>query len=139
MRVAKAKLQIDHWNGSIRAKAELQTSWFRVRGIPYDKRSKETYAFVGSLVAATMEVDMTTLNRVDYVKMKIATKDISKVPGVVEGAIIPYLYDFYYEREVEMGATEPGIVTVVYEDKKGDQPTPKKAKTGEQSCSKTQP
>lgn len=62
MRFVKAKLQIDPWNSSIGAKAELQSAWFRVRVIPYDKRSKETMVFVGSLVGATEEIDMATLN-----------------------------------------------------------------------------
>jgi hypothetical protein len=62
MRFVKAKLQIDPWNSSIGAKDELQSAWFRVRVIPYDKRSKETVAFVGSLVWATEEIDMATLN-----------------------------------------------------------------------------
>jgi hypothetical protein len=39
MRNVKAKLQIDPWNGSIGAKAELQSTWFRVRGIPSDKKN----------------------------------------------------------------------------------------------------
>jgi hypothetical protein len=31
MRVAKAKINIELWNGSMGAKAELQSTWFRVR------------------------------------------------------------------------------------------------------------
>jgi hypothetical protein len=40
MRTTKAKLQIDSWNGSVGAKAELQQGWFCLRGISYEKRSK---------------------------------------------------------------------------------------------------
>jgi hypothetical protein len=88
------------------AKAELEQAWFRVKGIPYDKRSVPTLAYVGSLVGATSEVDHNSLHRADYVRIKIAAKDVSKVPEVVEGAILPYLYDFYFEREVEWGALD---------------------------------
>jgi hypothetical protein len=102
MRTMKSKIQIDVWNSSIGAKAVLREAWFRVRGVPFDKRSKETMAFVGSLVGATVDVDETTLNRIDYVSIKIAANDICKVPAMAEGAILPYLYDFYYEREVKM-------------------------------------
>jgi hypothetical protein len=49
----KAKIQVDPWSGVVGAKAELQQSWFRVRGVPYDKRSKATLAYVGSLVGVT--------------------------------------------------------------------------------------
>jgi hypothetical protein len=44
--------------------------------------------------------EKTTLNRVDYVRVKIAAKDVSKIPEFAEGAILPYLCDFFYEREV---------------------------------------
>jgi hypothetical protein len=67
MRSVKAKIQIDFWNGSVGAKGELQQAWFRVRGVPYDKRSAKTLAYVGSLVGVTTEVDKSTLNRTDYV------------------------------------------------------------------------
>jgi hypothetical protein len=42
------------------------------------------------------------------VRVKIAAMGISKVPERAEGAIIPFLYDFLYEREVEMGNTVDG-------------------------------
>jgi hypothetical protein len=77
------------------AKAELQQAWFRVRGVPCDKRSKETMAYVGSFVGATKEVDLTTLNNTDYVRIKIVVRDVAKIPKVVEGAILPYLYGFF--------------------------------------------
>jgi hypothetical protein len=101
-RVVKAKIKIDSWNGYIGAKAEIEQAWFRVRGVPYDQRSVATMTYVGSLVGATAEVDKSTLHRTNYVRVKIASRDISKVPAIVEGAILPYLYDFSYEREREM-------------------------------------
>jgi hypothetical protein len=81
-----------------------------VRGIPYDKRSKETTTFVGSLVGAIAEVDMASLCRTYYVRVKIASKDVSRIPKVVEGAILPYLYVFQFEREVEMQEAEHRIL-----------------------------
>jgi hypothetical protein len=118
MRFVKAKLQIDPWNSSIGAKDELQSAWFRVRVIPYDKRSKETVAFVGSLVWATEEIDMATLNWADYVRVRIVARDVCKVPEIAEGAILPYLYDFHFEREVEMGNPPIEIPITIPEKKK---------------------
>jgi hypothetical protein len=71
-------------------------------------------AFVGSPMGATSEVDMSTLNIMDYVRVKIAAKDISKVPSIAEGVILPYLFDFYYEREVEMIPTNTEQIIVVH-------------------------
>jgi hypothetical protein len=101
LRAVKAKVHVEHWNGSVGAKAELQQAWFRVRGVPYDKTSVPTMAYVGSLVGSTQEVDKSTLNRTDYVRISLAARDITKVPKVAEGAISKYLYDFFFEREVE--------------------------------------
>jgi hypothetical protein len=100
-----------------------------VRGIPYDKRSKETATYAGSLVGATADVDRTSLNRTDYVRVKIATRDVSKVPEIVEGTILPYLYDFHYERDVEMGKTTPAITIQVPNTKEDECPKAKKTKT----------
>jgi hypothetical protein len=96
MRGVKAKIQVVPWSGAVGAKAELQQAWFRVRGVPHDKRSKATMAYVGSLVGITLDVDRSTLNRTDYVRVKIGAKDITKVPEVAEGAISTFLYDFFY-------------------------------------------
>jgi hypothetical protein len=52
-------------------------------------------------VGATAEVDVSSLSRIEYARMKIAARDISRIPESAKRAILPYLYDFYYEREVE--------------------------------------
>jgi hypothetical protein len=72
-----------------------------VRGVPYDKRSVLTMAYVGSLVGSTQEVDKSTLNRTDYVRIRLAARDVTKVPEVAECSISEYLYGFFFEREVE--------------------------------------
>jgi hypothetical protein len=87
-------------------------------------------------------VDKSTLGRTDYVRVKIAARDISKVPerARAEGAIIPYHYDFLFEREVEMGgAVDGGKVTIQREVGGETQPTPKKPRQegplSNQTCS----
>jgi hypothetical protein len=127
-RSAKAKVHIDTWNGSVGAKAELQQVWVRVRGIPYDKRSPETATCAGSLVGATMDVDEGTLSRTDYVRVKIVVKDETKIPAVAEGAIIPFLYDFLYEREVIVVDNAHAIPILITADKGLDAPSAKKTR-----------
>lgn len=98
MRTADAQIAIDPWNSSIGEKAEFQQAWFRVRGIPYDKRNEQTLACVGSLVGVTVAIYEKSMNRQDYIRMKICCRDVTKVPESAEGLIIPYLRDFYFER-----------------------------------------
>jgi hypothetical protein len=63
-----------------------------------------------------------------YVKIRIASKDVSKIPRIA-GAILSYLYDFQFERGVEMKVAEPAIPIQIHAAKDSDLPTPKKAKT----------
>jgi hypothetical protein len=52
---------------------------------------------------------------------------VAKVPEIAEGAIIPFLYDFYHEREVELGsARNETTVRVSIGNESGPQPSPKK-------------
>jgi hypothetical protein len=65
-------------------------------------------------------------------------RDISKVPEIV-GVIIPFLYDFTYEREVEKGSYEEGLsVQVPHDKRESGQSSPKKLKTVGQSSSQAQ-
>lgn len=125
MKTTPAQISIKPWSAEVGAKGELQTAWFRVKGIPYDKRSVKTLAYVGSLVGVTVEVDDRSLSRIDYVRMKIACRDVSKAPPVAEGAIIPYLYDFSFEREVVIPAQTPSD-SVKIPASSNPQPSPKK-------------
>jgi hypothetical protein len=129
MRTTKAKLQIDAWNGLAGVKAELQQGWFRIRGIPYDMKSEETAEYAGSLVGATVEVDKASLSRNDYARVKLAVRDLGKVPDTVEGAIVPYMYDFQYEREVEVDQATNEDSTMVHVDQGDPSHAAKKPKT----------
>jgi len=88
------------------AKGVLQTAWFRVRKIPADQRSILTLAKVGGLVGKVMEIDEESRFRYDYVRLKIACRDISKVPKTAEGTLGLYIIDFEFEREIPDGKGE---------------------------------
>jgi hypothetical protein len=130
LRSVKAKIKVDARSGAIGAKAELEEAWFRARGIPYDKRSKPTMVYVGSLVGLAREADKSTLHRADYVRIKIAAKEVAKIPEAIEGGIGTYLYEFFFEREIEMGQAAKSIEIKVGAEKGGEaQPSLKKPRT----------
>jgi hypothetical protein len=93
-------------------------------GVPYDLRSEETMSYEDSLVGFTREVDNSTLNMSDYVRVKLVARNVSKVPGVAEGAIVPYLYDLFFEREVvDEQALENTSVQVQVNETERDHPS----------------
>lgn len=126
MKTTPAQISISPWSPAVGAKVELQTAWFRVRGIPSDKRSIKTLAYVGSLMGATVEIDDKSLSGYEFVRIKIACRDVTKVPQFVEGAIVPYLCDFEYEREVVMPTQPPRETIQVHISGSNTNPTPKK-------------
>jgi hypothetical protein len=72
--------KVEPWNPNGGAKAKLETAWFRITGIPQEKRTERRVSMVASLVGLPLEVDKANLKRWDYVRVKIGCKDIKKVP-----------------------------------------------------------
>ena len=100
-----AQIKIEAWS-PVGAKGVLQTAWFRVKKIPADQRSILTLAKVGGLVGKVMEIDEESRFRYDYVRLKIACRDVSKVPKTAEGTLGLYIFDFEFEREIPDGKGE---------------------------------
>lgn len=87
MKGGEAQIQIDPWASSSNSKGELRQGWFRVTNIPGDHRSIITLAKVGALVGEAIEIDLKARFRVDYVRIKIACRDVSKIPKTTEGVL----------------------------------------------------
>ena len=98
MKYVNAQMKVDFYNASFGAKGELQQAWFRIWKIPTDQRSIRTVAKVGGLVGKVLEIDEKTRFRHDQVRVRIACRDITKVPRSAESTLGIYLHDFIYER-----------------------------------------
>lgn len=131
MKYVNAQMKVQFYNASFEAKRELQQAWFRISGIPTDQRSIRTVAKVGDLVGKVLEIDEKTRFKHEYMRVRIACRDITRVPRSAESTLGIYLRDFYFEREVEVGeAGNPINSSIMIADK--DQPPPtKKCKVDE--------
>jgi hypothetical protein len=116
MRTAKAQITIDPWTPAVNAKGCLQKGWFRISGIPMEQRSLVTIAKVGGLVGKVIEVDERTRLRNEYVRARIACRDVTTVPGVVESSLGLFLYDFFFEREIHSEEDEQSLETGIRVD-----------------------
>ncbi|CAN6288347.1 unnamed protein product [Urochloa humidicola] len=126
---------VERWNSNAGAKGMISTSWFRILGIPVEKRTEKKACYVGSLVGIPLEVDTANIRRWDYVRVKIGCRDITKVPAVVEGLLDLHFYDFTFQREVptEGVTNSAGNTWTRNADRSNeDFPSPKKAKWGGQ-------
>jgi hypothetical protein len=65
--VPGVKFRVDQWNPHVGAKAEIDTAWFRIAGIPTEKRTERRVACVASLVGIPLEIDKNNLKRWEYV------------------------------------------------------------------------
>lgn len=68
--------------------------------IPSDQRSIRTITKVGGLVGKVVEIDEMTQFRANYVRVKIACRDLQKVPSTAEGTLGLCIHDFGFEREI---------------------------------------
>lgn len=123
--------KVEKWNLAAGSTGNIDIVWFRIKGIPYEKRSEQNICKVGSYVGLPMEVDMENINRFDYVREKIGCRDVTKVSAEVNGMIDFLFYDFKFQREVvHEGVTNPAGNKWVRNDRAGvDHPSPKKQKT----------
>jgi len=79
-----------------------------------------------------MEIDEQSRFRLDYVRVKIACRDVLRVPRKAEGTLGLCVHDFIFEREVQ----EEETVKVLSSGRKvgdGDYPPNKKSKADDQS------
>lgn len=113
MRSANAQITIDPWSPSVNAKGCLQRGLFRIRGIPMEQRSIKTIAKIGGLAGKVVEIDEKSGLRNEYVKARIACREVSAVPEVVESALGMYIYDFFFKREVQADEDEEKLKTAV--------------------------
>jgi hypothetical protein len=79
-----AQIRIDIWSLAVEGKGVLQSAWFRVSGIPTNQCSIRALAKVGGLVGKVMEIDEGSGYRYDYVRLRIAYRDVTKVPRTAE-------------------------------------------------------
>jgi hypothetical protein len=130
MKKVDAQITVEPWLSSIGAKGKLQEAWFKVSGIPVDQRGIRTIAKVGGLVGKTISIDENTRYNPEYVRVKIACKEIAEVPESVEGNLWMFIFEFFYEREETKGEKEARMKSGVRVGEQGNQPSPKKMKTG---------
>jgi hypothetical protein len=131
MKTSNAKIVVEPWSVAIGAKGELQQAWFRVRGIPFDQRSVKTVAKVGGLVGKTTTIDENTRLKEEFVRMRIARRDVTQVPATSESTLGLKIYDFHFEREVLDYMAKDSAKTVIKAGDPPSQPSPKKPKTME--------
>jgi hypothetical protein len=92
--VQGATFKVEPRNPTVGAKEKLESAWFRIAGIPTEKRTEKGVYMVASLVGIPLEVDKFNLTKWEYVGAKIGCKDVAKVPVVVEGLLDMHFYDF---------------------------------------------
>ncbi|CAN6348020.1 unnamed protein product [Urochloa humidicola] len=77
-----------------------------------------------------MAVDESTRYKPEFVRIKIACRDIYAVPDSAEGSLGMYLYDFFYELEELINFNKLVHKQPVKVPNSEDQPSPKKMRTG---------
>jgi len=89
------------------------------------------------LVGKVLEIDERTRFRHDYVRARIACRDITKVPRTAESSLGLAVHDFHFEREVEVEGPERTLQSGIKITEGGHPPPQKKFKTDENISNNT--
>uniref|UniRef100_A0ACD5Y0P2 Uncharacterized protein n=1 Tax=Avena sativa TaxID=4498 RepID=A0ACD5Y0P2_AVESA len=87
MKTKEVVLNLSPWSDSVRATAQLQKAWVRIRNIPFEKRCEAHAFYVASLVGMPSGIDSSTLYRPEYVKVLIGCRNMDKIPEKAEGCL----------------------------------------------------
>jgi hypothetical protein len=129
LRTIDATVRLSTWTASVGAKAKMQKAWVRVSNIPLDKRTEKIAYYAGSLVGVSLELDMSTLHKPEFVRLLIGCKDVETMADSAEGVLGDDFYDFYYEIERIVVGGPPKQTSTVVVDGSGVVPSPKRART----------
>jgi hypothetical protein len=97
LKTVDATVRLTAWTASVGAKAVLQKAWVRISNIPLDKRVEENAFYVGSLVGVSLDLDISTLHKPEYVRVLVGCRDVERIPASAEGCLGDNFYDFFYE------------------------------------------
>lgn len=89
-------IKVEKWNPSTGSKGPLDVAWFRITNIPIEKRSYANVCMVASKVGLPLEVDRDSLNKNDFVRVKIGCRDVTKVPASMDGVLDFHFYDYFF-------------------------------------------
>jgi hypothetical protein len=104
-----------------------------VRNIPSEKRNEEHAAFAGSLVGVTLDIDVSTIHRPEYVRILLGCRDVEKIPDKAEGCMGDNFYTFYYEIDKVVVGGPPKNAVMIPVNSNSDVPSPKRARTDNNS------
>lgn len=93
------QFSVEPWTSVVNAKGQLQQAWFKLGGILADQRGLRTIAKIGGLVGKTIQIDESTRFNRDFVRVKIACRNVDLVPPSAECNLGLYIYDFFFKRE----------------------------------------
>lgn len=127
MNEVEAFMRVEPWSSKSGSKGTLQQAWFRVGNIPPDQRSIMTIAKVAGLVGKAAEIDEKTRYKAEYVRVKIACRDVSRVPRIADATLGFDEYDFTFEREIPEVQAVKMLTSGL---KVGEEPPSKKTKAG---------
>ncbi|KAM0872852.1 hypothetical protein ACQ4PT_038448 [Festuca glaucescens] len=117
--------------------AVLQKAWLRISNIPLDKRVEENAFYVGSLVGISLDLDISTLHKPEYVRVLVGCRDVDLIPASAEGCLGDNFYDFFYEIDKVIVGGTPKDNTGVTVSTNADAPSPKRPRM-EQSITVTE-
>ncbi|XP_037449887.1 uncharacterized protein LOC119319518 [Triticum dicoccoides] len=92
-------VKIVPWSANIGAKGAMEMAWVKVANIPMERRNERNVAYVSSLVGVPLEIDMATLHKPEFVRVRLCCRNVDELPGVVEAVLGTHFFDFFYEIE----------------------------------------
>ncbi|XBH55029.1 hypothetical protein VPH35_077195 [Triticum aestivum] len=90
-------VKIVTWSANIGAKGVMEMALVKVANIPLERRNERNVAYVSSLVGVPLEIDMATLHKPEFLRVRLGCRNVDELPGVAEAVLGTHFFDFFYE------------------------------------------
>ncbi|GJM91626.1 hypothetical protein PR202_ga08021 [Eleusine coracana subsp. coracana] len=72
------------WNNKIEPRRYLEKAWINVYGVPYEIRSYLSLWVVGTILGATLKVDMKYTRKMEVVRILVGVMDVNNIPDTTD-------------------------------------------------------
>lgn len=90
-------MEFEEWNHEIKPKHKLEKVWVHVYGVPYEIRSFLPLWAVGTVLGATLRVDMKYMRKSGVVRLLVAVLDVKAIPNDANIVVDDNLYEIFFK------------------------------------------
>jgi hypothetical protein len=90
-------MEVEEWDEKIEPQELLKKGWVNIYGVPYEIRSFLPLWAIGTVLGATLKVDMKYTRRMDVCRVLVGVTDLDDIPDATDIVVGEGVYEFFFQ------------------------------------------